>query len=951
MQEDRVRDRFRVYYQNVRGLNTKTVECLSAVSAQEHDLIALTETWLDDSMSDAELFDDRYLVFRRDRGSRGGGVLLAVRSDRVRAARQLDHLQTVGEHIWVSLEFHGVQYLICVLYFPPSQGRDVSGAFFNILSENSDYLMGKNIIVIGDFNIPSSPYLRPEIDFICSLFNFTDINCVNNTMSNTRLDMILTNLTSDCGDVTRSDYVLVNEDNYHPALVFDVEFKVPKSRPLMNDDECENKMNGWKFGGVNFGHLNGLLSCEDWTRLYGSKSVDLAVDVFYKIVYCVFDKCFRKRSSVATERVYPKWYSRDVIAILRRKHLFHKIWKRSNKSSVYDEFRALRSRAKFLIRDCHRKYVEDCGNLIISNPRSFWNFINSKRSGSSLLSVMKRGSDIFEGHGEIASGFAQYFQTIYDSTASTSTSCLEKEQCLWSSPLAINSLSLQDLNYGFSKLKPIPSSGPDFIPDYILKGCKSGLKYPLLFIYNLILKSSVYPELWKCTKVTPIHKKGEASCIENYRPVTLLSAPAKIFEIILHKYVLNHCKPCIIDQQHGFRPARSTVTNLLTFSNFVSKSLDFGISVDVIYTDFEKAFDKVDHSLLVRKLAKFGLADNLTRLFANYLTGRCQLVKYGESYSRKYYTSSGVPQGSNLGPLLFVLFINDIQTVIAHSECLLYADDLKIYKRICSVSDAHLLQEDLDSIWKWASDNLLPLSVSKCHAVSFSRSLRPVEFSYHLGGNILARPSSTKDLGVTFEKKWRFDMHITEVHNKSLKMLGFVMRSGRYFDNILVLRTLYDTLVRSILEFSSIIWFPNDVRHRDMLEKVQRRFLRYLYLKEFGYYPFLFPSDFVLGSTGYNSLSSRRNVYVAKHFWKLLRGVVDNPTMLAQLSLWAPEGGHALRSRPLLMPVKARTGALANSPLAIAVKLLNTVHQDVDLFSATYEEFVRFLWNNTHLLG
>ena len=518
---------------------------------------------------------------------------------------------------------------------------------------------------------------------------------------------------------------------------------------------------------------------------------------------------------------------------------------------------------------------------------------------------------------------------------------------MWSSPLTITSFSLLDINYGFRKLKPIPSSGPDFIPDYILKGCKSGLKCPLLFIFNLILESSTYPDFWKCTKVTPIHKKGESSCIENYRPVALLSAPAKMFEIILHKYIFNHCRSVLVDQQHGFRPGRSTVTNLLTFSNFVSRSLDSGVAVDVVYTDFEKAFDKVDHNLLVRKLAKFGLADNLTRLFSNYLTGRCQLVKYGESYSRKYLTSSGVPQGSNLGPLLFVLFINDIQTVIAHSECLLYADDLKIYRQIRSVSDAHLLQEDLDSIWKWASDNLLPLSVPKCHIVSYSRSLQPEEFSYHLGGNFLARFSSTKDLGVTFEKKWKFDKHIADVRDKSLKMLGFVMRSGRCFDNTQVLRTLYDALVRSILEYSSIIWFPSDSKHCDMLEKVQRRFLRYLYLKEFGCYPFLFPSDFVLGTTGYNSLSSRRMVYLAKHFWKLLRGIVDNPSMLAQLSLWAPEDIHDLRSRPLLLPVRARTGAFANSPLAIAVRLLNTVHPNVDLFSATYEEFVRFLWDNT----
>ena len=222
--------------------------------------------------------------------------------------------------------------------------------------------------------------------------------------------------------------------------------------------------------------------------------------------------------------------------------------------------------------------------------------------------------------------------------------------------------------------------------------------------------------------------------------------------------------------------------------------------------------------------------------------------------------------------------------------------------------------------------------------------------SYNLGGNALTRCASTKDLGVTFQDNWKFSSHVEEVCSKASSRLAFIMRSAGSFNNTLVLRTLYDALVRSVLESGSIIWIPRVAKFILMLEKVERKFLRYLYMREYGYYPFLYPSDFVLGALGYNSLSSRRKVYVVKHFWKLLVGVFDNPSVLEQLPFWAPEVGRSSRNRLLLLPLKARSRVLFDSPFAIAVRLLNIVHSSIDLFSVPYEELVRFMWDNARNL-
>ena len=220
---------------------------------------------------------------------------------------------------------------------------------------------------------------------------------------------------------------------------------------------------------------------------------------------------------------------------------------------------------------------------------------------------------------------------------------------------------------------------------------------------------------------------------------------------------------------------------------------------------------------------KFGFSNNLTCFFRNCLRDRRQFVSYNSQRSKEYLTCSGVPQGSNLGPLLFLLFINDINTAIVHSDYLLYADDLKIFKSIRSTSDSLSLQKDLDSLWKWSLENRLPFSIGKCHFLSFSRKLDPLRFSYNLGGNILNKEKKTLDLGILFSEKLDFNDHIINLSVRSSKMLGFVMRTANQFTNSLAIRSLYDTLVRSILEYGSIIWNPNTAKYSLLLEKIQKK--------------------------------------------------------------------------------------------------------------------------------
>jgi Reverse transcriptase (RNA-dependent DNA polymerase). len=269
---------------------------------------------------------------------------------------------------------------------------------------------------------------------------------------------------------------------------------------------------------------------------------------------------------------------------------------------------------------------------------------------------------------------------------------------------------------------------------------------------------------------------------------------------------------------------RSTVTNLVCITQFISEAIDRGSQVDVVYTDFSKAFDRLDHGLLMDKLSAFGLSSDFLELMKSYFTGRTQFVQISGVKSTEFAQTSGVPQGSILGPLLFTLFINDITSQL-NVRYLLYADDIKIFSQIDNVFDAINLQRNLDFINSWCIANRLPLNSTKCNVMTFSRRCDQIQYEYSLNGFALQRPDLVKDLGVYFDPKLSFVKHIEIVVMNAYKSLGFIVRNMCNFMKIDTFCLLFNTFVRSKLEYASVVWTPIYATHIISIEKIQRRIL------------------------------------------------------------------------------------------------------------------------------
>jgi hypothetical protein len=227
-----------------------------------------------------------------------------------------------------------------------------------------------------------------------------------------------------------------------------------------------------------------------------------------------------------------------------------------------------------------------------------------------------------------------------------------------------------------------------------------------------------------------------------------------------------------------------------------------------------------------------------------------------------------------------------------------------------------------------------------------TRSSNRLIYPYRLSGVELKFVDEYCDLGVLFSNNFQFKRHIDNICLRATKMLGFLLRVSKPFQSTLVLKILYESLVRSILEFSSIIWNPTHITHSLKIERIQKRFLRYLYLKQYGYYPWLYPSAFLLGALGFNSLESRRNMLLGRHFFKLLNGIIHNRQVLKEFRFNAPCKFRDLRNRDLFVPPVARTNMLSTAPISRAIYLLNRISGEIDLFNIKYTNLVEWLLRN-----
>ena len=375
-----------------------------------------------------------------------------------------------------------------------------------------------------------------------------------------------------------------------------------------------------------------------------------------------------------------------------------------------------------------------------------------------------------------------------------------------------------------TSLKANKAAGVDGIHSSFIKGCANGVGTPLELIFKKSMSTAEIPDDWKKANVTAIFKKGSKKQHGNYRPVSLTCHMGKILEKIIKEDLLQYLESnkLIFETQHGFRNKKSCLTNLLEFTKFVSDKMDEGKPVDVIYLDFQKAFDKVPHARLINKLKALGIGGNVLNWIREWLKDRVQRVVINGEESDWVHVSSGVPQGSVLGPILFIIYINDIDENIL-SLILKFADDTKLVREVSTLEERNKMIEDLSNIFKWSENWQMHFNIEKCKVMHLGNKNNCNE--YHMGGKLLEEVEEEKDLGVIMSNKFKVDKQCVKVAKKANQVLGMIYRTFTCKNKQIILK-LYKSLVRPHLDFCCQVWRPYLLKDVALIERVQRRATR-----------------------------------------------------------------------------------------------------------------------------
>ena len=493
----------------------------------------------------------------------------------------------------------------------------------------------------------------------------------------------------------------------------------------------------------------------NWENLLDYHEPEIAWQNFKKILFSKVDNHIPK--FLVKNEHQPPWFDSECFKKCKEKDKLHKLFKLKNTLQAELKFKASRREFKTLIRSKMRSNLDYCDRNILT--KKFWSHVKSSKNSSRIPEVISYEGLTANEPLAKANMFNRYFYKQFSGPTCYDTN------------IDFTNDSTFDIDLSDSRIKPLldnldinKAQGPDAVSGAVLKNCSKTLAYPLSILFSLSYNTGYIPQEWKLANVVPVHKKDDKNKVTNYRPISLTSLVMKVFERILYDELLTRTIDKIDTRQHGFLRNRSCNSNLFLFIESIVRSLHEKIGTDVIYFDFAKAFDTVSHDLILNKLkTQYNIDGTLLKFFTEYLCSRKQRVILDNVISECVDVLSGVPQGSILSPLLFVLFINDIYTNIdKDTNIALFADDTKIWRDINSEADCEILQNDINTLSTWSRNNKMSFHPDKCKALSIHDSrpdfvkVLPFPYCYYnINGNIIEFCENERDLGVLVSSNFR----------------------------------------------------------------------------------------------------------------------------------------------------------------------------------------------------
>ena len=845
---------------NIRSLcNKDKIDHISCELGNKFNIITISETWLK-STSDPSILQLKNFQtpFRKDRQyDQGyGGVLAWVSNDLVAKRRNDLELESL-EAMWLEIRSCNKIFLLCTVYRPPNSRiefwNDIEITVGNAKETGINY-----IILSGDFNAdPKTEAGHKLAEFATANNLMLHIHEPTRVTPNTSsvLDQFITNSPN---FVLKAFVEPPVSNNDHCTIGLELKFSIHKKKSY--------KRLMWDFNGANFNNFRAGLMATDFSFCDSIINVEEACTMWTKLFLDVAKE--RIPNKIVTIRPNDKsWFNGYLRRLLRTKNRSHHKAKKTNTPENWAKFRADRNRYINESRRCKLEYESDKFSSIINsgvrNSKKWWTLLKGvlgqTQANSQIVPLDTNEFGIVVDDKLKADVFNNYFSSVSQIDESTAVPLDDNIILDNHNQLSSIEIDVQEVRDLLSILDVNKAYGPDAIPPILLKEGAPVIADSLCKIFNASLDQKTIPTLWKEANVLSLFKKGSASDVGNYRPVSLLSSVSKILERIVFKHVFNHFRDnfLLTVHQSGFLPGHSTITQLVELHHSFCKAISDNKEIRVVFLDISKAFDRVWHNGLIYKLRKFGIAGPLLNWFVDYLHNRKQRVIVSGQYSDWASIKAGVPQGSVLGPLLFLVFINDIVHVTHHCQIKLFADDTCMFLNVDNRIDAaQKMNQDLICIQNWANRWLVNFSPPKTEALTISNKLNVNEHpKLFLNGHTIKEVQTHKHLGMILSHDLKWNKHIGDLCVSCRRRLD-LLRALKYKLDRRSLETIYMNFIRPKMEYGDVLFVGASFYCLEKLNSIQNEAMRIVCGATARS-----SLQHVLAETGWQTLHDRRQIH------------------------------------------------------------------------------------------
>jgi len=637
----------------------------------------------------------------------------------------------------------------------------------------------------------------------------------------------------------------------------------------------------------------------------------------------VRDMCYRCLqmipSKLSTGRYRKPWITTTTRRLVRKKQRLYNHARQTGSPRDWTRYYDCKRETQ---RECRRAHNDYVLKMVNSGQKTcskqFWSYIKSQRNEQTGIPALQVDGRVYDDDLSKAESLNNYFSSVFTQEGNSPLPHLPDTDYPSIDPIEV---SIEGVSMILQSLDPCKACGPDNIPTRFLKETAAELAPSLTLLYQASINQGIVPSEWKKAKVVPVYKKGGRSLVSNYRPISLTCVLCKTLEHIISSSIYGHLNrhKILCNEQHGFRQHRSCETQLVATINDLAVALNKGTQVDVILLDLAKAFDTVPHNRLVHKLSTYGINGHLLQWIKSFLMSRSQQVTVNGQLSSTTQVISGVPQGSVLGPLLFICYVNDMPEEIK-STLKLYADDALLYREIHSPEDSKILQEDINTLQKWAERWMMKFNPVKCEHLRVTNKSSPIVTQYFINGIKICQVPQAKYLGVHIDETLSWNSHVDFVCNKANNVRAFLQRNLRQCP-LSVKERCYLSLVRPILEYACVVWSPYTQINIDKLEKVQRRAARFV-CNDFSMYSSV---TNMLNRMHWTTLETRRANLRLIMMFKIVNNLVEINAGTSLIRNNLPTRGHSNRfNQPF-----TRVNSFKYSFYPDAIKLWNKLPDDI----------------------